>query len=735
MCLQYYIFLKKLWVIFWIAFLGVPLVYAQNAAESSKFNSKGRGKMEPYRQAKKLDWQYYADYIEHGDYLVQSQVKEYENVLKMNPNSALANFKYGWAIMNSNSNTKSNALYYLLRAEELDAKIDPRLKFYIGKVYQYMHDFNMAIRYFEKHKEKFSKNSYEYKLTEQEIIACKHSMEAIREENIAHHKIINIAELNSPLADYVPIITPTGDRMYFTSCREMNIDSEENYMEDIYVSIKLDSIHWSTPIRLGEDKHLNSRWHESVISLSPDGKTIFLYNIGHGADLYQADLQDAHHWTNVRPIPEIDGINSREPSVCISPNGKIMLFSSDRAGSKGGLDLYYTVKDKNGKWTKPVNCGILNTMFDEDAPIIANDGITVYFSSRGHNSMGGYDVFKSTLDTVTMKFSEPVNLGYPLNSVGNDIYFVLNKDDKTGYFTSDREGGFGEKDIYFFELNTQKDKNFTQLTDNNENQEENNSTNNNDVKQEIVIKGTDVMSPIIQEMVHKFTDYKKNCIIDSKVTGSLMGIRHLLNGVTDICVSTREMNASEIREMKMRYGEKAGYTIPIAHTYISIVVHKDNPVEELSFAQLRKIYTGEIKNWKELGGKDEPIQKFSLENFNDTYLHFKKLILGADFCDSTTSFISAEEMPEKINNNPRAIGFGLIEKENNIKQIKVKKDDSEPGMLPTVANVRGNLYPLTRDIYFILREEPKGIVKEFIDWVISSKGQDLARHSGCYPYY
>ncbi|MCS7075194.1 MAG: substrate-binding domain-containing protein [Bacteroidia bacterium] len=732
MRLQYIV--SYLGFIFWMTGLATPILYAQNTTETPKFNSKSRGRMDPYRQAKKLDWQYYADYIEHGDYLVQSQVKEYENVLKMNPNSALANFKYGWAIMNSNSNTKSNALYYLLRAEEIDPKIDPRLKFYVGKIYQYMHDFNTALRYFEKYKEKLPKGGYEYKLTEQEIIACKHALEAIREENISHHKIINVAELNSPLADYVPILTPSGDRMYFTSCREMNFDTEESYMEDIYVSIKIDSIHWSTPIKLGEDRYLNSRWHESVISLSPDGKTIFLYNIGHGADLYQADLENAHHWTNVRPIPEIDGLTSREPSVCISPNGRIMMFSSNRAGSKGGLDLYYTVKDKKGKWTKPVNCEILNTIFDEDAPVIAHDGITIYFSSRGHNSMGGYDIFKSILDTVTMKFSVPVNLGYPLNSVGNDIYFVLNKDDKTGYFTSDREGGFGEKDIYYFELNTQKDKNLVQI-ENYEMEHQESSADVENEQQEIVIKGTDVMSPIIQEMVHKFMDYRKNCIIDSKVTGSLMGIRHLLNGVSDICVSTREMNASEIREMKMRYGEKAGYTIPIAHTYISIVVHKDNPIEEISFAQLRKIYTGEIKNWKELGGKDEIIQKFSLENFNDTYLHFKKLIMGTDFCDSTTVFVSSEEMPYKVAKYPNSIGFGLIEKGDNLKQLKVKKDDNEPATLPTAANVRSSLYPLTRDIYFILRENPKGIVKEFIDWVISAKGQDLARHSGCYPYY
>ncbi|MCS7028159.1 MAG: substrate-binding domain-containing protein [Bacteroidia bacterium] len=396
--------------------------------------------------------------------------------------------------------------------------------------------------------------------------------------------------------------------------------------------------------------------------------------------------------------------------------------------------MYYTVKDKKGKWQKPVNCEILNTIFDEDAPIIAHDGVTVYFSSRGHNSMGGYDIFKTTLDTNTMQFSPPINLGYPLNSVGNDIYFVLNKDDKTGYFTSDREGGFGEKDIYYFELNTQKDKNFTQLEEENENNAAITEQAQNTPEQ-IVIKGTEVMSPIIQEMIEKFTEYKKNCIIDRKVTGSLMGIRHLLNGVSDICVSTREMNASEIREMKMRYGQKAGYTIPIAHTYISIIVNADNPIEEISFEQLRKIYTGEITNWKEIGGKNEPIQKFSLENFNDTYLHFKKTVLGPDFCDSTTVFVPAEEIVDKVAKHRNAIGFGLIEKGNNIKVIKVKKDDNEPATLPTVANVRANLYPLTRDIYFILREEPKGIIKEFIDWVISAKGQDLARHSGCYPYY
>ncbi|MFN3875183.1 MAG: hypothetical protein ACK4L7_04645, partial [Flavobacteriales bacterium] len=145
-------------------------------------------------------------------------------------------------------------------------------------------------------------------------------------------------------------------------------------------------------------------------------------------------------------------INSKhhEPSASIAPGGDEIYFTSDRPGGYGGRDLYRIRRLPNGEWSLPLNLGSrINTPYDEDAPFIHSDGITLFFSSKGHGTMGGYDIFKATLTDPDMNgWSEPENMGYPLNTVNDDIYFCLSEDGFTGYFSSERPGGMGMQDIY-----------------------------------------------------------------------------------------------------------------------------------------------------------------------------------------------------------------------------------------------------------------------------------------------
>jgi hypothetical protein len=149
-----------------------------------------------------------------------------------------------------------------------------------------------------------------------------------------------------------------------------------------------------------------------------------------------------------------EGINSAnlEPSASLSADGNKIYFSSNRPGGYGGLDIYRAVKFPDGKWSLPQNLGpAINTEAHEDAPFIYPDDKTLYFSSQAHETMGGYDIFKSEVDE-NGAWSKPKNLGYPINTTDDDRYFVLSADGRRGYYSSGKDGGFGEHDIYEMHL-------------------------------------------------------------------------------------------------------------------------------------------------------------------------------------------------------------------------------------------------------------------------------------------
>jgi hypothetical protein len=207
---------------------------------------------------------------------------------------------------------------------------------------------------------------------------------------------------------------------------------------------------WGTARNLGAP--LNSLVHDATVGLDPDGSSMIIYRTQKdlvSGDLFECRLQGGA-WQ--QPVLMTDKINgkSHEPSASIAPGGQEIYFTSDRPGGYGGRDLYRIRRLPNGEWSLPLNLGpMVNTPFDEDAPFIHSDGITLFFSSNGHATMGGYDIFKTTLIDADMNgWSLPENMGYPLNTVNDDIYFSLSADGFTGYFSSERPGGLGQQDIY-----------------------------------------------------------------------------------------------------------------------------------------------------------------------------------------------------------------------------------------------------------------------------------------------
>jgi outer membrane protein OmpA-like peptidoglycan-associated protein len=204
---------------------------------------------------------------------------------------------------------------------------------------------------------------------------------------------------------------------------------------------------WNNAIILGENVNDPKRFN-SAIALSNDGQRMLLYRDDADGDgnIWESTLH-GKVWSV--PIKLLDPINSpyQETSASYSPDGKTIYFVSDRPGGFGGLDIWKSTQDGKGNWGPAENLGpTINTKYDEEGVFIHPDGKTLFFSSKGHNSTGGYDIFKSVYEND--KWSEPQNLGSFINTPQDDVFFVLTADGKTGYYSSVKKGGFGENDIY-----------------------------------------------------------------------------------------------------------------------------------------------------------------------------------------------------------------------------------------------------------------------------------------------
>ncbi len=262
--------------------------------------------------------------------------------------------------------------------------------------------------------------------------------------------------VNSQYPDYAPVISADEELLIFTSRRSGSIgglrnihgqkDPHGKYFEDIYITKKEDE-GWGQPINIGEV--INTKGHDANIGLSADARQLFIYRNDKKiyGDIYVSTLEKDNWSEPTRLDKPINTKKYWEGSTSLSTDGKELYFTSNRPGGMGGRDIYKSVLLSDGVWSDPQNLGDkVNTKYDEDAPYFHADSRTIYFSSKGHSSIGGYDIFKSVLKNNVWNDAE--NLGYPINTPYDDIYFVLSSDRKSGYFSTDRAGGYGSYDIY-----------------------------------------------------------------------------------------------------------------------------------------------------------------------------------------------------------------------------------------------------------------------------------------------
>jgi phosphate transport system substrate-binding protein len=247
------------------------------------------------------------------------------------------------------------------------------------------------------------------------------------------------------------------------------------------------------------------------------------------------------------------------------------------------------------------------------------------------------------------------------------------------------------------------------------------------------IKGSDTMVTLGQKWAEMYMKKRPSAVIQVTGGGSGTGISALINGTTDICQSSREIKSKEKQLLKQRH-DTEGVEIPVARDGLAVYVNKVNKLEELSREQLKKIFTAQITNWKELGGDDAPIIIYSRENSSGTYVYFKEAVLdGADFAPGTQSMPGTASVVNAVSSEKNGIGYGGAAYAAGIKVLKIKKDEATPGVAPTDATVKDGSYPLARPLFFYLVKTPEGKTKTFVDWILSSEGQALVKEVGYYP--
>ena len=383
----------------------------------------------------------------------RASIPYYEQVLAKDPNNAKALFNAGISYL---SFDKEKASDYIYKAQRLKPKVSKDVEYWLGRVDHLNYNFDEAIVHYQAYNATLKpRKSTEFR--RQEVAQLiQHSKNAKVLFNSPKDIFVkNLGPtINTQYAEHSPVISSDDKVLLYTSRGQFKGTATDNkkiaadgeYYEDIYESRRIDDENWEKPRSLGQA--LISKGHDASIQVFDNDSKLLMYRDTDNGDIYESDKVNGE-WAAPKKLNS--NINSKnfESDAYITPNGKTLYFSTGKYSEDGTLDLYYSTRGADGDWGPAKSLGgAINTKYDDDSPYVSKDGKTLYFSSRGHNTMGGYDVFKSAYDSIGHKWGAPENMGYPINTPDDDSYYRLSPDGSYAYLSSYRIGGYGEKDIY-----------------------------------------------------------------------------------------------------------------------------------------------------------------------------------------------------------------------------------------------------------------------------------------------
>ncbi len=369
------------------------------------------------------------------------------------------NFIQSWLLSGDIHSLKGNrkdAVNSYKRAVSIDSAFFPPVYYILANLLFEQHEYAECIEYYKKYaaypkikeaeKAKLNKN---LRISEFRLFA---------KNNPVPFNPVNLGpNVNTEGYEFVNYITPDNQRLYLTR-RMMKGERRD---EQFYYCNNINNGNWSPSIDIGAP--INTEDDEGAMALSPDGQFLFFSGCnsvaGYGScDLYMSKLS-GDNWSEPVNLGPYVNTSYWESQPCFSSDGRTLYFVSNRPGGMGSSDIWITRLLDNGEWSIPVNAGeVINTPEAERGPFIHPDASTLYFSSNGHAGMGQGDIFYSTL--VKGEWTEPVNLGYPINTEDDEVTMIVDSEGRYAYYSSAKENGFGLQDIYKFELpeNTQPAK-------------------------------------------------------------------------------------------------------------------------------------------------------------------------------------------------------------------------------------------------------------------------------------
>ena len=422
--------IRKIWFSLFLVLISSWNIYSQDKAE--------------YREI----------FLEAESYFLFEEYNEalplYLRLIDKFPENDNINYKIGVCYLNLEYETEKSISYL----EHAVTDINPDYKqnnfkessapleslFFLGNAYRINNQLDKAIETYKQFKQQSDPEIYDHKLVDEQITACDNALEL--KARPVDFDFLNLGDrINTRFSDINPVVSGDETKMVYVQ--------KQQFYDAVFYSEKVDGI-WSYPRNIIPELGVDEDAYPTALSY--DGTILLIYRSDNFiGDLYTSSYSDGT-WSALTKLN--DNINTKywESHACLTRNSDTLYFTSNRKGGYGGLDIYFSVKDVSNQWGTPVNLGsVINSIYNEETPFITSDGKTLYFSSYGHYNMGGYDVFYSTrLDENT--WSVPINAGYPINTTGDDIFFLPVQNGIFAYFPRFLDNGLGRTDIYKLEV-------------------------------------------------------------------------------------------------------------------------------------------------------------------------------------------------------------------------------------------------------------------------------------------